>query len=57
MVTTYGRERLPVLIAGLGQYDTWETLLLAVFGVSAAEFEAGWRTYLVNHYTVSVINK
>jgi hypothetical protein len=50
---TYGRERLPVLVAGLGHYDNWETLLPAVFGVSAAEFEADWQVYLMAHYGVS----
>jgi hypothetical protein len=49
---TYGRERLPVLVAGLGHYASWETLLAAVFGVSAAEFEAGWQAYLTAHYGV-----
>jgi hypothetical protein len=47
---TYGRDRLPVLVAGLGQYDSWETLLPAVFGVSPAEFEAGWQAHLAAHY-------
>jgi hypothetical protein len=51
---TYGRERLPVLVAGLGKYDSWNTLLPAVFGVSVAEFEAGWQMYLAIHYGVPV---
>ena len=51
-VATYGRERLPALVAGLGQYHSWETLLPAVYGVSAAEFEAGWQNYLATHYGV-----
>lgn len=45
-VVTYGRDRLPRLVAGLGEYADWETLLPAVYGVSAAEFEAGWRRNL-----------
>jgi hypothetical protein len=49
-VATYGRERLPALVAGLGQYESWNTLLPAVFGVSAHEFEAGWQAYLATHY-------
>jgi hypothetical protein len=53
-VTTYGRERLPALVAGLGRYNTWDRLLPAVFGVSAAEFEAGWQAYLVTRYGVSL---
>ncbi|MEZ4731005.1 MAG: hypothetical protein R3E79_28120 [Caldilineaceae bacterium] len=53
-VAAYGRERLPALVAGLGQHESWATLLPAVYGVSAAEFEAGWRAYLVDHYGVSL---
>lgn len=45
-VVTYGRDRLPRLVAGLGEYPSWETLLPAVYGVSATEFEAGWQHYL-----------
>jgi hypothetical protein len=56
-VVTHGRERLPALVAGLGQYGSWDTLLPAVYGVSPAEFEAGWRIYLVDHYAVAVTNK
>jgi hypothetical protein len=52
-VATYGRERLPALVAGLGQYERWGTLIPAVFGVSAAEFEAGWQAHLAAHYGVS----
>jgi hypothetical protein len=51
-VVTYGRERLPKLVAGLGQYKTWDTLLPAVFDSSAAEFEAGWQAYLTDRYGV-----
>ncbi|HMN29643.1 MAG TPA: hypothetical protein PKE45_15950, partial [Caldilineaceae bacterium] len=54
-VTTYGRERLPALVAGLGQYDSWETLVPAVFGVSVAQFERGWQLYLSEHYGVPSI--
>ena len=49
-VATYGRERLPVLVTGLGQSESWETLLPAVYGISAIEFEAGWQAYLATHY-------
>ena len=52
-VPTYGRDRLPALMASLGQSDSWDTLLPAVFGVSAAAFEAGWQAYLKAHYDVS----
>jgi hypothetical protein len=49
-VATYGRERLPNLVAGLGHYDSWDTLLRVVYGVSPDEFEAGWQAYLATHY-------
>jgi hypothetical protein len=49
-VITYGRERLPVLVAGMGQYESWQTLLPAVIGVPPAEFEAGWQAHLAAHY-------
>jgi hypothetical protein len=38
---TYGRERLPALVAGLGQYERWDALIPAVYGVSPGEFERG----------------
>jgi hypothetical protein len=53
-VATYGRERLPALLAGLGQSDSWDTLIPAVYGVSPAAFEAGWRVYLAERYAVSL---
>jgi hypothetical protein len=50
VVTTYGREQLPALLAALGQHESWETLIPAIYGVSAIEFEAGWQAYLAAHY-------
>ncbi len=52
-VVTYGRERLPALVASLGQHEHLETLVAAVYGVSAAEFEASWRAHLAAHYGVA----
>jgi hypothetical protein len=43
---TYGPPRIPVLVAALNQHERTETLIPAVFGVSADEFEAGWQIYL-----------
>jgi hypothetical protein len=48
----YGPERIALLVASLDEHATWETLVPAVFGVSAAEFEAGWQTYLAEQYGV-----
>jgi len=45
-VTAHGRERLPDLVAALGQYDTWQTLVPNVYGISYEEFERGWRQHL-----------
>jgi hypothetical protein len=52
IVVTYGRERLPGLVASLSQHNTWDTLLPALFGASAAEFEAGWQAHLAKRYGV-----
>lgn len=53
-VATYGHEALPTALAGLRQHEQWATLIPAVYGVSSAEFEAGWQRYLVSHYGVSL---
>lgn len=49
-VAAHGPEKLPALVVGLGQTTRWEPLLASVYGVSVAEFEAGWQAYLVEHY-------
>jgi hypothetical protein len=53
-VVAYGREQVPALIAGFGTHEGWETLLPGIAGVSAADFEAGWRNYLVQQYNASL---
>jgi hypothetical protein len=50
IVATYGRDHLPRLLAALGEHTDWQTLIPAVFDLSADEFEAGWRTYLATRY-------
>lgn len=52
-VAAYGQEHLPVLVAGLGQHKSWSTLIPAVYGVTPAEFEAGWQKHLVTRYGLS----
>jgi hypothetical protein len=47
---TYGHERIHLLLTEAGRQEGWATLIPAVFGVSADEFEAGWRAYLAEHY-------
>jgi hypothetical protein len=46
LLTTYGRQRLPALLAGFGRYDSWTELAPAVFGIEATALEAGWHAYL-----------
>jgi hypothetical protein len=53
VVATYGRDRLPQLIAAWGEHASWETLIPAVFGIPAAEFEAGWQAYLASRESVN----
>jgi hypothetical protein len=53
-IATYGRQVLPELVAGFRRYDTWAELIPAVFGVSAAKFEAGWQRYLAAQYGATI---
>lgn len=46
----YGPEAISALPAALAAHEEWRTLAPAVFGVSATEFDDGWRAYLVAHY-------
>jgi hypothetical protein len=46
LVQTYGRARLGALLDGLGRYYSWTLLSRTVFGVEAAELEAGWHGWL-----------
>jgi hypothetical protein len=45
-VAAYGRDRLPVLLKAMHRHGTWATLIPAVYGVSAADFETGWQEWL-----------
>lgn len=51
-VATHGRERLPALLHGLAEHETWDALIPAVFGVPMRDFEAGWQAYLAARYAV-----
>ena len=53
-IQTYGVGRLPLLLAGLQQSVTWESLIFSVFDVSIEEFEAGWRAWLAEEYGVTL---
>lgn len=43
IAATYGMDAVARLLQAFAEYDDWETLAPAVFGVSAAELEAAWR--------------
>lgn len=47
---TYGRGRIPVLLGTPVGAGSWQTLIPAVFDVSAEEFEAGWQEWLAEEY-------
>lgn len=46
----YGPEAISALPAALAKHEEWTTLAPAVFGVSATEFDDGWRAYLLDCY-------
>lgn len=50
VVATYDRPALARWLAALGDHTGWETLVPAVFGIPAADFEAGWQAYLADRY-------
>lgn len=44
---SYGREQVPQLLAEIPHHTNAETLIPALFGISANEFEEKWRRYLL----------
>jgi hypothetical protein len=52
IVATYGVGHLSLLAEALGQQTQVDTLIPAVFDISAAEFEADWQAYLAQRYGV-----
>jgi hypothetical protein len=46
IVAGYGREQLPIFLAAFEEHATWNTLIPALFAVSAPEFEREWQVYL-----------
>ncbi|HEX9802404.1 MAG TPA: hypothetical protein VGB35_04060 [Gammaproteobacteria bacterium] len=54
-VSSYGRERLPDLLTGLGQYSqyrSWAALSQAVYRIPPDQLAAGWQAYLLARYGV-----
>lgn len=48
--TTFGTERLPLLLSALPEHESWETLAPTVFGLSQEEFEHGWCAFVEMRY-------
>jgi hypothetical protein len=53
VVTTYDRALLARWVAALGDHTSWDSLVPEIFGISAADFEAGWLAYLEGNYGTS----
>jgi len=49
-VQTHGREKLPGLLDGFHTHDSWETLIPAVTGVCAEQFESGWQEFVTEWF-------
>jgi hypothetical protein len=52
IVATYGRDRLPTLLAALPQHERAETLIPAVFGLPLDDFRRGWLAFLAERYGI-----
>ncbi|MEZ4682316.1 MAG: hypothetical protein R2932_49740 [Caldilineaceae bacterium] len=50
IVATYGEQSVAPYIRALGEYEDWDTLAQAVFGVDGAVFEDNWNQYLAEEY-------
>jgi hypothetical protein len=48
----YGPEQIALLVANTPSHSSWQTLIPSTFGVSLAEFEADWQSYLRQQYGV-----
>ena len=53
VASTYGAERVLLLLAAVPEYEAAETLIPAVFGMHVAEFESDWRAFLFNRYGIN----
>jgi hypothetical protein len=49
----YGKPRLMLMVQSLHEQTSWESLIPAVFGLSASDFEQRWRTDLAARYPLS----
>ncbi|MEZ4863689.1 MAG: hypothetical protein R3C14_20375 [Caldilineaceae bacterium] len=53
IVKRYGYTTVPNLLSAFEVYESWEPLAPAVFGISAAELEEQWHTYLRTTYPLA----
>jgi hypothetical protein len=49
---SYGTEYIPPLLDACTNYQTWNEVAPAVFGVTAEEFRADWHAYLAEKYPI-----
>ncbi len=49
---TYGSASIATLIAYTPNHSSWKTIIRATFGVSLADFEEGWQSYLRQKYGI-----
>ncbi len=52
VASTYGVDRIPLLLAAIAQHERAETLIPAVFGLSLTGFDRGWQTFLAERYNI-----
>lgn len=50
ILQAYGYAQIPVLLDAFATHSTWETLIPAVFDMTASEFEDNWHAYLIEKY-------
>lgn len=55
IIETYGRDHLPVLLAALVRYSSWDDIIGTVYGHSVEEFEARWNAHIIKEYELEDI--
>ncbi|HRW10148.1 MAG TPA: hypothetical protein P5121_33825 [Caldilineaceae bacterium] len=55
ILVTYGRDSIPQLLDAMSQYEDWDALIPAVFGIPVDQFTTEWHAYLQEHYPVEPV--
>ncbi|RIK36941.1 MAG: hypothetical protein DCC55_25800 [Chloroflexi bacterium] len=50
ILTAYGRDQLPGLLAVLRDHGSWQVVPEMLLGIAPAEFEDGWNRFVATHY-------